>query len=151
MCLLCGCSVSGLSEVGVAIDCLISRDFFSTTYFSFKLTYSSLVDELLRFLSPSKMFFQALAVAVVMTGAVSAQRPNTTSICEYYTTGLLMNNTAENQKTLLTLVVNTAVIGNCKPIFSPPLFSVVRGNITSIVQDQLAYANGFEQSAFRSL
>lgn len=54
---------------------------------------------------------------VALTAAVStvmAQRPNDTSICDYYTTALLKNNTAENQYTVLTLVVNTAVIGNCK-------------------------------------
>ncbi|KAI0156345.1 hypothetical protein GGR57DRAFT_501410 [Xylariaceae sp. FL1272] len=43
---------------------------------------------------------------------VEAQRPDNTSICDYYTTALLKNNTAENQATLLTLVVNTVVIGN---------------------------------------
>lgn len=57
------------------------------------------------------MLFKALAVAAAITGAV-AQRPTNTSICDYYTTALLTNNTATNQKTLLTLVVNTAVIGN---------------------------------------
>jgi hypothetical protein len=44
--------------------------------------------------------------------AVVAQRPNGTSICDYYTTALLKVNNATNQYTLLTLVVNTAVIGN---------------------------------------
>lgn len=63
------------------------------------------------------MFFKALAVAAAVSG-VAAQRPSNTSICDYYTTALLMNNTAENQLTLLTLLVNTAVIGNCKSSFS---------------------------------
>ncbi|KAK4617444.1 hypothetical protein CLAFUW4_11822 [Fulvia fulva] len=45
------------------------------------------------------------------TGAV-AQRPMDMSICDYYTTALLKENNATNQETLLTLVVNTAVIGN---------------------------------------
>lgn len=44
-------------------------------------------------------------------GLVDAQRPTNTSICDYYTTALLKENTAANQYTLLTLVVNTAVIG----------------------------------------
>jgi hypothetical protein len=47
-------------------------------------------------------------------GGVAAQRPANTSICDYYTTALLKNNTAANQYTVLTLVVNTAVVGNCK-------------------------------------
>lgn len=34
------------------------------------------------------------------------------SLCDLYTTALLVNNTAENQYTLMTLLVNTAVIGN---------------------------------------
>ncbi|KAL2213034.1 hypothetical protein CC79DRAFT_1315901 [Sarocladium strictum] len=57
------------------------------------------------------MRYSNLAVLAAAT-AVSAQRPEDESICDYYTTALLKNNTAENQATLLTLVVNTAVIGN---------------------------------------
>ena len=34
------------------------------------------------------------------------------SLCDKYTTALLVNNTVENQATLLTLLVNTVVIGN---------------------------------------
>jgi hypothetical protein len=45
-------------------------------------------------------------------GVVLAQRPTNTSICDYYTTALLKNNTAANQYAVLTLVVNTALIGN---------------------------------------
>ncbi|KXJ97027.1 hypothetical protein Micbo1qcDRAFT_199767 [Microdochium bolleyi] len=51
------------------------------------------------------------AAAASLTG-VSAQRPDNTTVCDYYTTALLKNNTAANQATLLTLVVNTVVIGN---------------------------------------
>lgn len=36
----------------------------------------------------------------------------TVSLCDKYTTALFKNNTAENQQTLVTLVVNTAIIGN---------------------------------------
>lgn len=45
-------------------------------------------------------------------GFSAAQRPSNVSICDYYTTALLKNNTAANQYTLLTLLVNTALIGN---------------------------------------
>lgn len=45
-------------------------------------------------------------------GLALAQRPKDTSICDYYTTALLKENNATNQLTLLTLLVNTAVIGN---------------------------------------
>lgn len=52
--------------------------------------------------------FALLAIA----GTVIAQRPEKTSICDYYTTALLKENNATNQLTLVTLLVNTAVIGN---------------------------------------
>ncbi|KAI9762769.1 MAG: hypothetical protein M4579_000121 [Chaenotheca gracillima] len=58
------------------------------------------------------MLVAGLAVVAAAIGGAAAQRPSNTSICDYYTTALLKDNTAENQATLLTLVVNTAVIGN---------------------------------------
>ena len=61
--------------------------------------------------SSSVMIVPTLAV-LALVGAASAQRPTNTSICDYYTTALLKNNTADNQYTLLTLLVNTVVIGN---------------------------------------
>ena len=54
----------------------------------------------------------AILAGSVMIGNAVAQRPSDTSICDYYTTALLKENTAENQLKLLTLVVNTAAIGN---------------------------------------
>jgi hypothetical protein len=49
---------------------------------------------------------------LALVGAVLAQRPTNVSICDYYTGALLNENNATNQLTLLTLLVNTAVIGN---------------------------------------
>jgi hypothetical protein len=49
----------------------------------------------------------ALLAATAVSGAAAAD-----SICDKYTKALLTNNTAKNQATLLTLVVNTVVIGN---------------------------------------
>lgn len=57
------------------------------------------------------MQFKTLALAAAVGSAV-AQRPMNTSICDYYTGALLKTNNATNQMTLLTLLVNTAVIGN---------------------------------------
>ncbi|KAK4700774.1 hypothetical protein P7C70_g5467, partial [Phenoliferia sp. Uapishka_3] len=45
----------------------------------------------------------------------AAQAPANESICDYYTTAVFKNNTAANQLTLLTLLVNTAVIGSYSP------------------------------------
>ncbi|KAF7560417.1 hypothetical protein G7046_g3737 [Stylonectria norvegica] len=58
------------------------------------------------------MRFSTIAVAAAAAVSVSAQRPSDTPICDYYTKALLKNNTAANQMTLLTLLVNTVVIGN---------------------------------------
>lgn len=49
----------------------------------------------------------------------AAQTPAGTSMCDYYTTALLKNNSASNQLALLTVLVNTAVIGNYSTLGSP--------------------------------
>lgn len=41
-----------------------------------------------------------------------ASRPSGTPICDYYTTAVFKDNTPTNQYTLLTVLVNTVVIGN---------------------------------------
>jgi hypothetical protein len=64
------------------------------------------------------MMFKKAFFAVATASTVLAQRPTSTSICDYYTTALLKDNTDVNQLTLLTLLVNTVVIGNCKFGFS---------------------------------
>ncbi|UNI13945.1 hypothetical protein JDV02_000632 [Purpureocillium takamizusanense] len=56
------------------------------------------------------MRFTNIALAVATTAI--AQRPSDTPICDYYTKALLKENNATNQATLLTLLVNTVVIGN---------------------------------------
>ncbi|KAH8889462.1 hypothetical protein GQ53DRAFT_869866 [Thozetella sp. PMI_491] len=55
---------------------------------------------------------RSATIGLAVSGAVSAQRPTDVSICDYYTTAVLTNNTAANQLTLLTVLVNTVVIGN---------------------------------------
>ncbi|KAK8039053.1 hypothetical protein PG993_007464 [Apiospora rasikravindrae] len=58
------------------------------------------------------MRFSKIAAVAAAATVAEAQRPTDTSICDYYTTALLKENTAKNQYSLLTLVVNTVVIGN---------------------------------------
>ncbi|KAK2056886.1 hypothetical protein LY76DRAFT_575567 [Colletotrichum caudatum] len=58
------------------------------------------------------MHSKAILTIMAAAGVAVSQRPTDTPVCDYYTTALLKNNTAENQYTLLTLLVNTAVIGN---------------------------------------
>ena len=52
------------------------------------------------------------ATAALFSTTFAQSRPSNTPICDFYTTALLKDNTAKNQYTLLTLLVNTAVIGN---------------------------------------
>lgn len=82
--------------------------------------------------------------------SVIAQRPMNTSICDYYTTALLKDNNATNQYTLLTLVVNTAVIGNyTKPnvgiavpgILSPGIYNGTQVNLVGYFNGGLASSN----------
>ena len=65
------------------------------------------------------MLFKYITAAVLV-GAAIAQRPSNTSACDYYTTALFQNNSAVTQYSLLVLLVNTAVIGNCKPSLPVP-------------------------------
>lgn len=58
------------------------------------------------------MLFRSAVFVLATVGAAFAQRPANESICNYYTTVLLETNNATNQYTLMTLLVNTAVIGN---------------------------------------
>ncbi|KXT10374.1 hypothetical protein AC579_1188 [Pseudocercospora musae] len=59
-------------------------------------------------MKPYSIFF-GLAAASAAADLESRADP---SLCDKYTTALLKDNTAANQETLLTLVVNAAVIGN---------------------------------------
>ncbi len=89
------------------------------------------------------MHYKALTLLAAV-GTALAQRPNGTSICDYYTTALLKENNATNQLTLLTLVVNTAVIGNyTKPnvgITVPGILAKGKYNNTDV--NLLPYFNG---------
>ena len=58
------------------------------------------------------MYHTSLIVAAIGTVSVLAQRPADVSICDYYAGALLETSNATTQNTLLTLLVNTAVIGN---------------------------------------
>lgn len=91
--------------------------------------------------------------SIVLTGLVSAAaaaRPANESICDYYTTALLKDNTAANQQTLLTLVVNTAVIGNYTTpnvgvavpgILTPGEFNGTKVNLLPYFDGMLASSN----------
>ena len=89
------------------------------------------------------MHIKAFAVAA-LAGAAVAQQGNT-SLCDKYTLAALKNNTAENQLTLLTLLVNTAVIGNYSNA-SLPGFAVpgilANGTYNGTKVNLLPYFNG---------
>lgn len=96
-------------------------------------------------------FTTSLLGALALAGSAIAQgRPSNTSICDYYTTALLTNNTAENQLKVLTLLVNTAVIGNyTKPTIPNVTFPDVmvpgilnNGTVNGTAVNLLPYFNG---------
>jgi hypothetical protein len=64
--------------------------------------------------------FTSLAV---MGCAIASAAAQNMSVCDKYTTALLMENNATNQYTLLTLLVNTVVIGN----YTKPNMNAVPG------------------------
>jgi len=61
------------------------------------------------------MRFSTKVAAVAAAAGVAQAVPANTTVCDYYTTALLKNNTAENQYTVLKYLVNTVVIGNALP------------------------------------
>ncbi|KAF2206760.1 hypothetical protein CERZMDRAFT_122899 [Cercospora zeae-maydis SCOH1-5] len=56
--------------------------------------------------------YLALLSFVLSCTAMPGRRQDGPSLCDKYTTALLKENTAANQETVLTLIVNTAIIGN---------------------------------------
>jgi hypothetical protein len=58
--------------------------------------------------------------------AVASGRPPDVSICDYYTKALLTKDSETNQELLLTLLVNTVVIGN----YTQPNYNYVPGILT---------------------
>ncbi|KAI9148053.1 hypothetical protein HJFPF1_11874 [Paramyrothecium foliicola] len=92
---------------------------------------------------PTMWSVRLMPIAAAVLGAV-AQRPTDTSICDYYTTALLKENTAENQATLLTLIVNTVVIGNyTEPNVGVKVPGILApGNVNGTDVNLLPYFNG---------
>lgn len=90
-------------------------------------------------------------VLLASAGSILAQRPDSTSICDYYTKALLDENNSTNQYTLLTLLVNTAVIGNyTKPnvgIMVPGILAPGKYNDTEV--NLLPYFDGALKSSNR--
>lgn len=66
------------------------------------------------------MKFSAVTIgALAGAAAVSAQNSSTPSFCDKYSTALFNSTAADKQLTLLTLVVNSAVIGNYSNATAP--------------------------------
>lgn len=106
--------------------------------------------EVLTLEMPIMLFFKSLLLMLAAVGTTVAQRPANESICDYYTTALLKVNNATNQYTLLTLLVNTAVIGNyTQPnvgvsvpgILSPGMYNGTKVNLLPYFDGGLASTN----------
>lgn len=89
----------------------LSSAFTSSTYCALKDT-SSTHTHIHSLSLTHTMKFVAPVIALAAGISTVVGQAATDSICDRYTTALLKNNTAENQATVLTLVVNTALIGN---------------------------------------
>lgn len=59
-----------------------------------------------------KSFAFGIAIVLLSLSACIAQRPSSASICDYYTPRILGEDNAQSQLLLVTLLVNTFVIGN---------------------------------------
>ena len=89
-------------------------------------------------------------VGLVVAGNSSGSgRPSSVSICDYYTKALLKQDNAKNQQLLLTLLVNTVVIGNyTQPnhnavpgILAPGTYNGEKVNLLQYFDGELASTN----------
>ena len=89
-------------------------------------------------------------ILTAAAGLAAAQRPANMSICDYYTTALLKDNTPQNQMTILTLVVNTAVIGNQSTENKVQVPGILaKGTYNGTMVDLLPYFDGTLKSSNR--
>jgi protein-disulfide isomerase len=81
------------------------------------------------------------AALISLAGLVAAQ---TESLCDKYTTALLKVNNATTQYTVLTLVVNTALIGNyTQPNVGIPVTGILNpGTVNGTKVNLLPYFDG---------
>jgi hypothetical protein len=87
--------------------------------------------------------------SVVVLGASVAAAQNM-SVCDKYTTALLKENNATNQYTLLTLLVNTVVIGNyTKPNMNAVPGILAKGQYEGKDVNLLPYFDGTLKSSNR--
>src|SRR5579859_879442 len=92
------------------------------------------------------------SLGIFVVPYIHAQRPANASICDFYTTALLKDNTAANQLTLLTLLVNTVVIGNyTKPNVGVKVPGILAPGVQNGVPvDLLGFFNGSMKIANRN-
>jgi hypothetical protein len=96
------------------------------------------------------MHLSILFLAIV-TCLAGAQRPSGTSVCDYYTNALLKSNTAATQYQFMTLLVNTAMIGNYSTINGAEMHAVTgilnKGNYAGTTVNLLPYFDGSQKSS----
>ncbi len=92
---------------------------------------------------------------LALLGLAFAQRPADMSICDYYTKALLKDNNATNQMALVSLIVNTAVIGNYSTvnvgikvpgILAPGMYNGTSVNLLPYFDGGLASTNNGQSS-----
>jgi len=79
--------------------------------------------------------FKSLLAVLAISSQALAQRPSNTSICDYYSQKILGAVTPASQKLLLTLIINTVVLGNYT---TPNVGIPVHGFASPGVQDGVA-------------
>ena len=96
-------------------------------------------------------FQTAAALSLSAAGLAVAQRPSNTSICDYYSNALLNSTSPTAEYTLLTLIVNTAVIGNyTKPNVGIAVPGILApGNVNGTAVNLLGYFDGMLESSNR--
>ncbi|KAJ2996479.1 hypothetical protein HDV02_006451 [Globomyces sp. JEL0801] len=95
------------------------------------------------------MFTKFFSLILLASVPVTAQRPASTSICDYYTTALFNTNTESTQAQLLTALVNRVVAGNFTPTANgkPVTGILAAGNFNGESVDLLPFFTGASKTS----
>lgn len=98
-------------------------------------------------------FFLPLAALFLsqLLPAMAQERPNTTTICDYYAEKTVGANTADNQRILMALVLHSALLGPFSNYSTVPVDGFTGALTATTFQDQavdlIVYFNGATKSA----
>jgi hypothetical protein len=98
----------------------------------------------------SRTLLSVAALLLTQSSSITAQRPNTTSICDYYAEHTVGSNTAENQRLLMALVLHTALLGAYSNYSTTQVSDQIGALTATTYQGGYVDLNGYFNGGFAS-